>query len=134
MMASIKAKDTAPELAVRKALWSMGFRYRLHYRKVPGTPDIAFPSRKLAIFVNGCFWHAHGCVLSREPKTAGEFWRAKFLRNKERDARKIDELKLLGWDSLTIWECECRDRRRLEQCLLQLFGDIRVHKCPPRIS
>jgi len=80
---------------------------------MPGRPDVALPASRKAIFVNGCFWHAHGCSLSRDPDTAREFWRTKFERNKERDARKLRELKQMGWKTLVVWECECTNEDKL---------------------
>lgn len=109
-MSRNRAKDTAPELALRRALWTAGMRgYRLHARGVPGRPDIVFARAKLAIFVHGCFWH--GCPKhSRLPKSNSAFWRAKFVRNAARDARKLAELKAAGWRTLTFWEHDVRDR------------------------
>lgn len=88
----------------------MGYRYRLHGKSLPGKPDLVFPSRHKVIFVHGCFWHGHeGCRLSRTPKTNADFWLAKLVANRERDARIITELDALGWTSLTVWQCELRD-------------------------
>ncbi len=108
-MRSNKSKDTKPELAIRKALWQAGIRgYRLHWKKAPGKPDIAFPGKKLAIFLNGCFWHrCPKCKLSM-PKNNSDFWVLKFERNVERDQQKIDSLKKLNWKVIVIWECEMK--------------------------
>lgn len=108
-MRSNKSKDTKPELAMRKALWQAGIRgYRLHWKKAPGKPDIAFPGKKLAIFLNGCFWHrCPKCKLSM-PKNNSDFWVLKFERNVERDQQKIDSLKKLNWKVIVIWECEMK--------------------------
>lgn len=101
------AKNTKPELAVRKILREMGFSgYRLHWRKAPGRPDIAFPGRKLAIFVNGCFWHRCPFCKPSTPKENAAFWQKKFALNVERDSRKQRELSGSGWTSVVIWECE----------------------------
>jgi len=116
-MSAIRAKHTTPERIVRKLLTALGVRYRLHYKKVPGRPDVAMPGRRKAVFVNGCFWHFHGCHLSRMPKSSTAFWTAKFSRNKERDKRKIEELQKLGWDTLVVWECECETGDRLTRRL-----------------
>src|SRR3989344_1203537 len=105
-MARIGQKDTAPEMVVRRMLHSKGFRYRLHDRKLPGTPDIVFRARKKLIFVNGCFWHMHGCHASHVPKTNIAFWKTKLLRNKRRDADRLKKLKALGWSTFTVWECD----------------------------
>lgn len=110
MMAGIRSVDTRPELAVRKALFAKGFRYRLHPRNVPGKPDIAFPRYHAALFVNGCFWHGHDCRLFRLPGTRSEFWAAKIQRNRERDAAVRQQLQAQGWRVLTIWECAIRGR------------------------
>jgi DNA mismatch endonuclease, patch repair protein len=110
IMSAIKAKNTKPELVLRKALWNKGLRgYRLHWKKVPGKPDIVFAGRKLAVFINGCFWHRCPHCKPRLPKTNLEFWEAKFGKNTERDAKKIADLAALGWESLTFWECRLKD-------------------------
>ena len=109
LMARFRAKDTKPEILVRRALHRHGRRFRLHRRDLPGTPDIVLPRDRMAILVHGCFWHAHeGCALSRVPRTKPEFWREKFERNRARDARVSAELTALGWRVVTIWECEAR--------------------------
>ncbi len=109
VMKGNKAKNTKPELLLRKALWTANIRgYKLDWKKVPGSPDIAFPGKKIAIFVNGCFWHRCPiCDLSL-PKTNTEFWKNKFIKNVERDKLKIKRLKELGWSTLTIWECQIK--------------------------
>ena len=109
VMRSNKGKDTGPELTLRKALRDAGFGgYRLNWKKVPGRPDIAYPGRKVAIFVNGCFWHrCPHCDLPL-PKSHTEFWQQKFDRNVERDERKRRELEEIGWTVLTVWECEIK--------------------------
>ena len=102
-----KAKDTKPELELRRLLREAGYPgYRLHWKKAPGRPDIAYPGRKVAIFVNGCFWHRCPHCSPALPKTNGEFWEAKFEANVGRDARKIAELESAGWTVVTVWECE----------------------------
>ena len=106
-MSRIRGKDTKPELAVRMALHRAGYRYRLHVRRLPGTPDLVFPSRKMVIFVNGCFWHSHDCKNGRAtPSTNSEFWREKRGKTVVRDLQKINELAELGWKCLTVWECQ----------------------------
>ena len=103
-MSRNRAKDTGPELALRRALWAAGLRgYRLHPRGVPGRPDIVFPRARLAVFVHGCFWHACPQHAPR-PKSNATFWAEKFARNQARDARKVAELEAAGWRTLTIWE------------------------------
>lgn len=104
-----KAKNTNPELLLRKALWAAGIRgYRLNWKKVPGRPDIAFPGKRIAIFVNGCFWHRCPICDLPLPKSNVEFWTNKFIRNVERDKLKIQRLEELGWNVLTIWECQIK--------------------------
>lgn len=104
-----KARDTKPELILRNTLWMNGLRgYRLHYRKVPGSPDICYIRTKLAIFVNGCFWHRCPYCNLRLPKSNVVFWRNKFKRNMERDRLKVKRLKSMGWKTLIVWECQLR--------------------------
>lgn len=106
-MSANKAKDTRPEIALRKALWRSGMRgYRLHYKKIPGRPDISFVSKKVAIFVNGCFWHRCPKCAYTLPKNNTEFWKAKFERNIARDKQKRSDLEKLGWTVITVWECD----------------------------
>lgn len=111
-MSRIRGRDTKPELIVRRLIHSLGFRYRLHRRDLPGTPDLVFPSRRKVIFVHGCFWHRHPdpqCKLARVPKSNPDFWLPKLTRNRERDV--VDQAQLLasGWSVMVIWECELRD-------------------------
>lgn len=113
MMSGIRGKDTAPEMLVRRGLHARGFRYRLHDRRLPGRPDIVFPSRRAVILVQGCFWHGHDCHLFRWPSSRQEFWRAKIGGNVERDKRNADALKGAGWRVLTVWECALKGRTRL---------------------
>jgi len=113
-MASIRGKDTGPEMAVRRMVHAMGFRYRLHVRALPGCPDIVLPRHRKIIFVHGCFWHAHGCAASRRtPATNKKFWKDKFTRNKERDAKSLQALWRGGWQVLVIWECETKEAAQL---------------------
>lgn len=105
-MASIRGKDTRPELALRSALFAVGFRYRLHQRGLPGSPDLVFPKYRAALFVHGCFWHRHeGCRYTTSPKTNGDFWRLKFEGNISRDARDVALLGEQGWRVAVVWEC-----------------------------
>lgn len=108
-MSCIKGKNTKPEEKVRKALFAKGFRYRKNDRRLPGTPDIVLPKYRTVIFVNGCFWHGHkGCKYYVVPKSNTEFWVNKITSNIERDAIKATQLKKLGWQVITIWECELK--------------------------
>ena len=121
-MSAIRAKNTKPELLVRKMLLSAGVnRYRLHPKNVPGRPDIAFSKAKLAIFVNGCFWHGCPYCKLKLPKTHRVFWRNKITANKLRDARKNHELKKSGWRSLTIWTCRLRTERGRGRILQRIY-------------
>ena len=115
VMRQVKAKGTSPELKVRKLLWGMGLRYRLNRKDLPGAPDIALPSRRLAVFVHGCFWHGHDCARgARVPKQNRPYWTAKIERNRQRDVRAQAELKAKGWTPLVVWECELKDRPALQ--------------------
>ena len=109
VMSANRGKNTKPELTLRGALRSIGLTgYRIHWRSAPGRPDISFPGRKVAIFVNGCFWHSCPYCRLPLPKSNTEYWRAKFERNSERDARKKDALEEDGWHVIIVWECEIR--------------------------
>lgn len=111
-MALVRSADTKPEMKVRRALHALGYRYRLHRRDLPGTPDLVFPGRKAVVFVHGCFWHRHpdpDCKLARLPKSRHEFWIPKLTRNAERDVEAIAALQAAGWRVLVIWECQTRD-------------------------
>lgn len=113
-MALIRSRDTKPELRVRKALHAAGLRYRLHVRKLPGSPDLVFPSRHIAIFVHGCFWHQHpGCKAARMPKSRLDFWAPKLKGNLARDKRNRHALRKLGWTVIVIWECQTRAPKKL---------------------
>lgn len=113
-MALVRAKDTQPELLVRRLVHGMGYRYRLHRRDLPGTPDMVFPRRGKVIFIHGCFWHRHArCALARLPKSRGDFWLPKLTANAQRDVRNVRALRRLGWSVLTIWECQLGDADKL---------------------
>ena len=122
LMARVKSEDTAPELAVRHALWIRGYRYRLHAKGLPGRPDIVIPRYRVAAFVHGCFWH--GCMQCdrglRRPKSNAAFWEAKLADNRARDARNIAALRGLGWRVAVFWECTVRDKQRLETAIDEL--------------
>ncbi len=112
MMSGIRSKNTKPEIIIRKALHSRGYRYRLHSVELPGKPDIIFVSRKAVVFVHGCFWHGHGCHLFKWPATRQDFWKAKILRNREKDCEVRETLNSMGWRVLVIWECVLKGRSR----------------------
>jgi DNA mismatch endonuclease (patch repair protein) len=109
IMSMVRQKDTKPELALRHALYRLGYRFRLHRRDLPGSPDIVFPSRKKVVFVHGCFWHGHGCKWGQLPKSRPEYWKPKIETNRERDKRALTELREAGWEPLVVWQCELRD-------------------------
>lgn len=114
MMSGIRARDTKPEMVVRRALFAAGFRFRLHCRDLPGVPDVVLPGRRVAVFVNGCFWHRHaGCRFAKLPATRTVFWKAKLDGNSARDAKAIKALLDLGWRVLVVWECAVRDQETL---------------------
>lgn len=114
-MSRIRSKDTKPELAVRRAFWAAGFRYRLHDKRLPGHPDLVFPAWRAVLFVHGCFWHCHeGCANFRIPKTRTDWWRVKLARNKARDAEVRAALEVAGWRVFVIWECEVADGVRMD--------------------
>jgi DNA mismatch endonuclease, patch repair protein len=124
IMSRIHGTNTKPEMAVRKRLYSMGYRYRLHYSKLPGKPDIVLPKHKKAIFVHGCFWHAHkDCKRSKPPSSNVEFWHAKIGQTVERDRRSVEALVELGWQVLTVWSCETGRAEFLEQKLRDFLND-----------
>lgn len=125
IMAAVGTKDTGPELAVRRALHRLGYRFRLHRRDLPGRPDIVFPSRRLVIFVHGCYWHGHGCSNGRPPKSNESYWGPKIDENRARDARNAAALDSLGWTVRTIWQCELKDAARLDSYLDRLVGSVR---------
>ena len=109
-MSGIRGRDTRIEVAVRKALFARGFRYRLNERKLPGRPDLVLPRYRAAVFVHGCYWHGHDCGLFRVPSTNSEFWRAKIEGNRERDRRNDAALADAGWRVAVVWECSLRGR------------------------
>lgn len=112
-MQQVKGKDTMPELIVRSLLYKLGYRFRLHRKDLPGTPDIVFPSRRLVLFVHGCFWHGHGCRIGRLPKSRLDYWQPKVEANRARDERKEAALIAAGWRVAVVWQCELVDRDAL---------------------
>lgn len=122
-MRAVHSKDTGPEMVVRRMLHSLGYRFQLHRSDLPGTPDIVLPKRRRVIFVNGCFWHGHDCARgARPPKANAEYWRTKIARNQTRDAAHLKQLADQGWQTVTLWECEIRDKDRLAKRLTKLLG------------
>lgn len=125
-MSRICGKNTKPEILVRKGLHARGFRFRLHNKKLPGSPDIVLPNYGVAIMVNGCFWHGHkGCRYATKPKTNIEFWETKIVRNRHRDEVTKAHLEALGWTVMTIWECELRNSSQLDDRFNALAEEIR---------
>ena len=113
-MSAIKSKNTRPEIIVRKFLHSKGYRFRIHRKDLPGSPDIVLPKYKTVVFVHGCFWHRHeGCKYKTNPKTRKEFWENKFNENIKRDKNNFKELKKLNWKVLVIWECELNSLKKI---------------------
>lgn len=124
-MRRIRSKDMKPEMIVRKLVHGMGYRYRLHRKDLPGKPDLVFGPKKKVIFVHGCFWHQHDdpeCKIARKPKSNNTYWDSKLQRNIERDAENQRKLKEMGWDVLTVWECEVREAGQLSQKISQFLG------------
>lgn len=118
-MARIRAKDTSPEIRLRKAAHALGFRFRLHRNGLPGKPDLVFPKLQIAMFVHGCFWHQHReCRRASSPKSRTDYWGPKLARNVERDARNASALESLGWRVVTIWECQTTNFDTLNDRLL----------------
>ena len=126
-MSCIRGKNTKPEILVRKGLHARGFRFRLHNKKLPGSPDIVLPRYCVAIMINGCFWHGHkGCRYATKPKTNVEFWEAKIARNRHRDEVTEAHLQALGWHVVTIWECELKGKSIATSRLDELVEEIRA--------
>lgn len=113
LMASVRSRNTKPELVVRSLIHRLGFRFRLHRSDLPGCPDLVFPSRRIAMFVHGCFWHQHICARGAPPVSNADFWRRKLSRNRERDGKVTRLLKKDGWRVIVIWECETKNEERL---------------------
>lgn len=124
-MGNIRSKDTTPEMTVRKLAHSLGYRFRLHRKDLPGKPDLVFPSKKKIIFVHGCFWHQHKnkkCKISRIPKSRTDYWIPKLQRNVERDKEHQSKLISLGWKVLVIWECEIKNIERLRDSIRKFLS------------
>jgi DNA mismatch endonuclease, patch repair protein len=122
-MAAIRSKNTAPELIVRRLVHRLGYRFRLHVRRLPGTPDIVLPRHRKIIEVRGCFWHGHTCGRFRMPATRRRYWAAKFARNSERDRDSLRRLRKLGWRVLIVWECGVKSEANLQRRLLNFLSN-----------
>jgi DNA mismatch endonuclease (patch repair protein) len=129
-MRAIRSKGMLPELKVRSLVHSLGYRFRLHRRDLPGKPDLVFGPRQKVIFVHGCFWHSHNCKNAHVPKSNQEYWVPKLERNKTRDRNSIERLKMGGWRSLVIWECETRDEGLLKKRLNSFLGKAKRRGLP----
>lgn len=126
-MSKIRSRDTKPEIALRKALHRLGFRFRLHGRKLPGKPDIVLPKYRIALFVHGCFWHRHeACKIATTPKSNTEFWLNKFKRNVTRDASNVLALEEDGWNVIIAWECDLNTSLKVQLKAAQLAAEIRA--------
>lgn len=121
IMRSVGSRDTGPELLVRRVLHGMGYRFRVHEKKLAGNPDIVLPRHRSIIFVHGCFWHGHGCSKGRLPKSRLAFWTKKMGQNRKRDDESVRTLRRQGWRVLTIWQCQTKDEKRLRSKLMRFL-------------
>ena len=129
-MSRIRSSDTRPEIAVRRTLHAMGFRFRLHRKDLPGRPDLVLPRYRLVLFVHGCFWHQHAaCKLASKPKTRRDYWDPKLAGNISRDEQSAKALRSLGWRVEVIWECETRDTGRLDARLTEIMNSVAELGC-----
>jgi len=125
IMRAIRSKNTSPEIKIRKALHALGYRFRIHDKKLPGCPDLVFPKHKTVIQVRGCFWHQHeGCKKCRIPKSNQDYWKAKLEKNKIRDSENDRKLKDGGWSVLTVWECEINSLDKLNVTIKKLSESL----------
>jgi|SRR5665213_95691 len=123
IMQSVRTADTGPEMTVRRLLHGMGYRYRLHDRRLPGRPDLAFTIRRKAIFVHGCFWHGHECAKGQPPKSRLDYWLPKIEANRARDKRNAGDLNAMGWAVCVVWQCQVRDTDGLRDRLTAFLGN-----------
>lgn len=122
-MRAVKGRNTAPEMIVRRLVHSMGYRYRLHRKDLPGKPDLTFQSRHKVIFVHGCFWHGHNCKRgARIPKTNQDYWETKISRNKERDQQHDEDLRHQGWHVMVIWECQLNEPQTVTEQIINFLS------------
>jgi len=127
MMSRIRGKNTRTELTVRRLVWRLGYRYRLHQQNLPGKPDLVFQGRKKVIFVHGCFWHRHDCPAGRQlPKSRQEFWYPKLARNAERDQEVQNALRAMDWKVLVVWSCQLKQPDRLEVVIREFLGPVHM--------
>ncbi|WP_175107943.1 very short patch repair endonuclease [Pararobbsia alpina] len=126
IMRAVGTQNTGPELLVRKLLHRLGYRFRLHVRVLPGTPDVVFSGRKKVILIHGCYWHGHACKKGALPKSSLQYWAPKIQANRERDVRNDAALRAAGWDVLTLWQCELKDVATLESALISFLGPSKI--------
>lgn len=124
LMQKIKSSNTQQELMVRSMLHRLGFRFRIHRKDLPGTPDIVLPGRRIVLFVHGCFWHGHGCRIGALPKSNLDYWKPKIEANRARDQRTEAELASLGWRVVTVWQCELSDMETLSKRLMEFLAPV----------
>lgn len=117
LMSRVRCKDTKPEMVVRRLAHRLGYRFRLHRKDLPGSPDLVFPGRKKIVFVHGCYWHRHDCKKASTPKTNVEFWQKKFDDNVMRDNKNLNDLVELGWEAMVVWQCEAEKPELLAERL-----------------
>ncbi|HJV86596.1 MAG TPA: very short patch repair endonuclease [Noviherbaspirillum sp.] len=129
-MSRIKSKDTQLEMDVRRALYARGLRYTVHDASLPGKPDMVFKGRRLAVFINGCFWHGHRCPIGHVPKSNSSFWKSKIATNRTRDARNIHRLRAMDWTVVSVWECSMQTQARARESIDKL--EARIRKVAPR--
>lgn len=122
-MSKVRGKNTTPEIAVRRMLHAMGYRFRLHIGTLPGRPDIVFRKRKKVIFVHGCYWHGHNCSKGRLSKSNVDFWAEKIDKNKLRDIDNLQRLEEQGWESFTVWQCEIKEAEKLKAKLRDFLSE-----------
>jgi DNA mismatch endonuclease (patch repair protein) len=126
-MRAVRSTNTKPELLVRRLAHRLGYRFRLHRKDLPGSPDLVFVSQRKVIFVHGCFWHGHDCARgARQPKANADYWCAKIERNRARDSRALSALSDSGWQALVLWECELRQREALEERMTAFLSPARL--------
>lgn len=123
IMSKVRSKNTSSELTVRKLIFSLGYRYRLHAKNLPGKPDLVFPGRKKVIFVHGCFWHGHNCKRGSMPASNKEFWVPKLEKNKVRDLKVYDLLEAIGWKTLIVWQCQLKDKEELQKIIINFLNN-----------
>jgi DNA mismatch endonuclease, patch repair protein len=131
LMRAVRRKDTKPEMMVRRMLHSRGWRYRVHRKDLPGTPDLVFPSRRKVVFVHGCFWHGHDCRQGRTPETRREFWLKKAEDNRTRDRRVEQTLNEQGWQTLVVWQCELKQPQEILGKIERFLGPRSLTSPPP---